>query len=263
MAQGMGFLGLGTILTLAAGPSTGLWLMRELGFLAMFLSVFCVYLAGLAWTLRMPDPPVPASPPDRAKPPLVLLSRLALAPSIILFLTGISISSVAIYLALYLNERDLPYSGWFFGLSTIGIVISRLFAGRLHDRRGHRWVITPAIVLMLGAILLIPEASDLLSLFPAAVMWGLATGSLFPSVQALAFASAPVHRRAEVASSIFNAFDLGMGAGSVILGYLSQRLSTYEAAFRGDIVNLIVLLAFYVGWYFLARPRIGERASER
>lgn len=254
MAQGMGFLGLGTILTLAAGPSAGIWLMRELGFLPMFLCVFGVYLAGLFWTLKMPDLAISGPPVDRPKPKLILLSRLAVAPSLIMFLMGVSISSVAIYMALFFNERGLPYSGWFFGLSTIGIIISRLFAGRLHDRRGHRWVITPAIISMLGAILLIPKISSMTSLLPAAVLWGLSTGSLFPSVQALAFASVPMHRRTEVASSIFNAFDLGMGAGSVLFGWLSQKLSTYQAAFTGNAVNIVILISFYVAWYYLARP---------
>jgi MFS family permease len=262
MAQGMGFLGLGIILTLAVGPSTGIWLMRELGFLPLFLCVFGVYLAGLLWTLKMPPLAMPAPPAGRPKPKLVLLSKIALAPSLVMFMMGISISSVAIYLALYFNERNLPYTGWYFGLSTIGIIASRIFSGRLHDRRGHRWVITPALFLMLGAVLIIPTIDSLWRLFPAAVMWGLATGSLFPSVQALAFAATPPHRRTEVASSIFNAFDLGMGAGSVVFGFLSQRLATYQAAFTGNTVNLAILLAFYVGWYFWARPGEARPAGQ-
>ena len=259
MAQGMGFLGLGIILTLAVGPSTGIWLMRELGFLPMFLCVAGVYLAGLAWTLRMPDLLIPAPPGGQPRPKLTLLSPLAMAPSLVMFMMGISISSVAIYLALYFNERHLPYTGWFFGLSTIGIVASRIFSGRIHDRRGHRWVITPALVLMFGAVLVIPTIDSLPRLFPAAVMWGLATGSLFPSVQALAFSAAPPHRRTEVAASIFNAFDLGMGAGSVIFGLMSQHQSSYLAAYTGNRYNLMILLAFYVIWYFWARPGDARR----
>jgi MFS family permease len=261
MAQGMGFLGLGIILTLAVGPSTGIWIMRELGFLPLFLLVFGVYLAGLVWTLRMPDLAIPAPPAGRPRPPLVLLSRLAMAPSLVMFMMGVSISSVAIYLALYFNERHLPYTGWFFGLSTIGIITSRLFSGRVHDRHGHRWVITPALFLMLGAVLIIPSIESLPGVLPAAVMWGLATGSLFPSVQALAFSTAPPHRRTEVAASIFNSFDLGMGAGSVVFGFLSQRQASYQAAFTGNTVNLVLLLIFYLGWYFLARPGEAQPAG--
>ena len=55
MAQGMGFLGLGTILTLAVGPSLGIWLKDQLGYLPMFLCVFGIYLGALLWTMRMPD----------------------------------------------------------------------------------------------------------------------------------------------------------------------------------------------------------------
>ncbi|MDR1657159.1 MAG: MFS transporter [Deltaproteobacteria bacterium] len=254
MAQGMGFLGLGTILTLALGPSLGIWLKDHLGYLPLFLTVAGIYLAGLLWTLKMPDLKLSAPPEGQKRPKLVLLSRLALAPSFLMFMIGISISSVAIYIALYFNEMGLAYSGRFFGLSTIGILIARVFAGRIQDRHGHRWVLTPAIILMTTSVLMIPRVTGPVSLFLAAVMWGLSTGSLFPSVQAMSFSSVPAHGRTEVASSVFNAFDLGMGTGSVVFGLLCEYFHTYRAAYWGNTVNLLGLLAFYLIYYFALHP---------
>ncbi|MDR1487998.1 MAG: MFS transporter, partial [Deltaproteobacteria bacterium] len=165
MAQGMGFLGLGTILTLALGPSFGIWLKDSLGYYAMFLTVAGVYLGGLLWTMKMPAIKLESSNANRGKPKFVLISRKALIPSILLFLTGISISSMTIYLPLYFNEKGLSYSGLFFGLATTGIVFARLFSGRIHDRYGHKFTITPALICMFFANFLVTMIGGPVSLF--------------------------------------------------------------------------------------------------
>jgi MFS family permease len=254
MAQGMGFLGLGTIVTLAVGPSLGIWLRDTYGYLVMFLFVSGFYICGLLWTLRMPDLEVPAPPPDKPKPKLVFLSLLALAPSVMMFMLGISIASVTIYLALYFKEIGFNHTGRFFGLATIGILFSRVGAGHIQDRFGHRAVIFPAIASMTLAVFLIPYINGMGILFAASLFWGLSTGTIFPSVQALAFGSVSPHQRTSVASSLFNAFDIGIGFGSVILGYVCQHFETYRVAFIGSLINCFGFLCFYFFYYFLLHP---------
>jgi predicted MFS family arabinose efflux permease len=57
-----------------------------------------------------------------------------------------------------------------------------------------------------------------------------------------------------VASSLFNAFDLGIGSGSIILGLASEHFETYQAAFRGAMANCFVFLGFYLLYYFVLHP---------
>ncbi|MDR2368288.1 MAG: MFS transporter [Deltaproteobacteria bacterium] len=254
MAQGMGFLGLGTILTLAVGPSLGIWLKDTFGYLVMFLVVCGFYFCGLLMTLRMPDIELPAPPPDKPKPKLVFLSRLALAPSIMMFMVGISIAAVTIYMALYFKEIDFNYTGHFFGFATIGILVSRLAAGQIQDRFGHRTVILPAVIFMTVAMAMIPYLTGTTHLLVTAVFWGLSTGTLFPSVQALAFNDVSPHQRTSVASSLFNAFDIGIGFGSIVLGYVCQYFETYRVAFFGGLINCLAFLFFYFFYYFVLHP---------
>ncbi|MDR1677695.1 MAG: MFS transporter [Deltaproteobacteria bacterium] len=254
MAQGMGFLGLGTILTLAVGPSIGIWLRDSFGYLVLFLCVAGFYICAFFWTLRMPDLALPGPPPDSPKPKLVFLSRLAFAPSVMMFLTGISISCMTIYLALYFKEIHSNRTGLFFALATIGILISRIFAGHVQDRFGHRTVICPAIAFMTTAIIMVPQVKSLWLMVIAAICWGLSTGTIFPSVQALAFSSVKPHQRTSTASSLFNAFDVGIGIGSIALGYISEFFKTYRVAFTATMINCFVYLIFYIIYYFLIHP---------
>jgi predicted MFS family arabinose efflux permease len=258
MAQGMGFLGLGTIITLAVGPSIGIWLRDTFGYLVMFLCVSGFYICGLLWTLRMPDIELPAPPPDKPKPKLVFLSRLAFAPSLMMFMVGVSIAAVSIYLALYFKEIDFNHTGHYFALATIGILISRVGAGQIQDRFGHRTVILPAIIFMTTAITLIPHIRSVGLLAVTAISWGLSTGTIFPSVQALAFSSVESHQRTSVASSLFNAFDLGIGFGSIILGFVCQHFETYRVAFFGALLNCLCFVGFYYVYFFILHPPVAK-----
>ncbi|MDR1486851.1 MAG: MFS transporter, partial [Deltaproteobacteria bacterium] len=92
------------------------------------------------------------------------------------------------------------------------------------------------------------------SLFITSFLWGISSGSLFPSIQALTFTSVAPEYRTEAASSIFNAFDLGIGAGSIAFGLLAEHFETYKAAFWGNGFSLAIFITFYVIYFFLITP---------
>ncbi|MDR0548013.1 MAG: MFS transporter [Deltaproteobacteria bacterium] len=254
MAQGIGFLGLGVILTLSVGPYVGVWLMENMGFLALFLTVSSFYVLGLIWTLALPDIRLPA-PLDGRKPKMVFISQAALVPSALMFLTGIAVSAGVVYLALYLKEINLPYAGQFFGCSTIGIILARIFAGPLQDRFGHRVVIPPALGCMFASVLIITRSDSFSLLFLASILWGLSTGSLFPCLQALAFSSTPPQIRTAVAASLFNSLDVGFGVGSVVFGLVAEMANSYHAVYWAAAANALFFLSFYLVYYILANPK--------
>ncbi|MDR1871801.1 MAG: MFS transporter [Deltaproteobacteria bacterium] len=257
MAQGLGFLGLGVIVTLAVGPYLGVYLMENMGFFTLFMTVASFYILGAIWTLRLPDVQLP-KPLGGRKPRLVIFSMAALPPSFLMFLTGLAVSAGVVYLALFCKEIKLPYVGLFFGFSTVGIVLSRIFSGPLQDRFGHRVVIPPAICLMFISVLIITDLKSLTNVLVASGIWGLSTGTLFPCIQALAFTSAKPEERTAVAASLFNSLDIGFGAGSVSFGLIAEMAGSYRAVYWGAAVNALFFLGFYLVFYLLIKPKISQ-----
>ncbi len=254
LGEGMNYLGLGTTVTLAAGPFFGLWLKDNFGYLVMFLVVAGVYLLGIVWSFNLPTMKLSRITGLRPRP--VFLSRLVLVPSLLMFLTGIAVSSTVIYMALYCQEKGLPYAAHFFVLSTGGIFISRLFSGRLYDRLGHRFVIAPAVTLMFLATLILALGLGRNALFITSILWGFGIGALFPSIQALAFAITPLNQRTEVTASIFNSLDLGFGSGSFVLGLLAERAGTYQIVYWAAAGDTLVFLTFYLVYYLRLHPSV-------
>jgi MFS family permease len=255
LGEGMGYLGLGTIVTLASGPFLGIWLMESYGFLALFALVSLCYLLAFLSTFRLPRLEIPRTPPGEKKQRPVFLSKAVIGPSVLMAFNGVSISSGVIYMALYCQELKLPYAGWFFGLSPIGVVVARLFAGRIFDRFGHRAVMPPAIFFMLIAHILQVNLSGFNVLLACSVLWGLSTGTLFPSIQAMAFSRLGPERRTEATSSLFNAFDIGFACGSIGLGAIAQASQTFRAVYWGAAANAVLFLLFYLIAFGSSKPR--------
>ncbi|MDR2503910.1 MAG: MFS transporter [Deltaproteobacteria bacterium] len=248
MGEGMSYLGLGTTISLAAGPFLGIWLMNEWGFLILFAAVAVCYLAGMGVSRFLPPISLASSGSSR-RPGLVVLSRMVRVPSLLMFILGLILSSIIIFMALFCQEQKLPYVGHFFVVSSISIIISRLFSGRLYDRFGHRRIIPPSVFLLLLVTLLLFYAQNGLMMLCAATLYGFCIGAAFPSMTALTLSYAPMERRAEATASFFNCYDLGFGVGSVLMGQIADLAGSYRVIFLTSAGMAILFLLLYAFFY--------------
>ena len=251
MGEGLGYLGLGTTLALALGPFFGIWLMDEFGYFIMFMVVAAFYVAAIVVAHLLPKIKLASAAPGAPRPRLVLFSRRVLGPSVLMLLFGLVMSSVTIFMALFCKEKGLPYAGHFFVLSTIGIFVARFTTGRIHDRLGHYYVIIPAGIILLASMLLLYQTESRDSLFIVSLLYGLSTGAIFPSFQALALSAVPMTGRTEATASLFNSFDFGIGIGSLALGALASQAGSYSSVYLGGAGAALGLFIFYVIYYLV------------
>lgn len=254
MGEGMGYLGLGGTVALTIGPFLGIWLMDSLGFQTLFLAVAACYLCAVAIMLTMPRVSLPPRPAGAPKVPLVILSRAVWAPSALMFLYGCASTTVMTYMALFCKESGLPYAGHFFVISTAGIFLSRLTSGRVYDRFGHRYVVIPAAILLAVTLHVISGVHTPGVLFVAAVMYGLSSGTVFPSMQTLAVTSLPPANRTEATASVLNAFDFGVGTGCLVMGIIAGAFGNYRAVYHAGTALAIAFLLLYLAAY-----RLGDK----
>jgi predicted MFS family arabinose efflux permease len=254
LGEGMGYLGLGTTLALAIGPFFGVWLMNTYGFLVLFLTVSAVSAAavGVTWSIKGVTLPSPRA--DAPKPRPVLFSRLVWPQSLLAFIMGMVFNTIIVYMALFCKERGLDHADSFFVLSTIGILAARLSSGRVYDAFGHRYVIPPAAGLLLGALVLLYLAKTPNLLFAASILYGLASGALFPSLQALSLGSVSLDQRTEATASFMNSYDLGFGLGALLMGHLAFMTHSYVTVYLAAAGVTLVFLAFYLIYYCRSEP---------
>lgn len=281
MGEGMGYLGLGTTVALALGPFFGIWLMEELGFLALFLCTAACYLAGIVVVWLMPNVDLVAQKAEQdersgseavdesggrrqvrargfQRPRPVLFSRLVIPQSTLMFILGTILCAPVVYMALFCKERGLPYAGHFFVICTIGVFISRLSAGRIHDRIGHPFVIMPSGLLLGATMLMLYFAESRNLIFAASLLYGFGIGALFPSLQALALSNAPLDRRTEASASFFNAYDFGFGLGALGLGVIAGLSGSYATLYWVAALLTAVFLTCYTVYYLILHRSAGR-----
>jgi MFS family permease len=192
------------------------------------------------------------------RPRPVLFSRLVIPQSTLMFILGTILCAPVVYMALFCKELGLPYAGHFFVICTIGVFISRLSAGRIHDRIGHPYVIVPSSLLLASTMLMLYVADGRNMIFAASLLYGFGIGAIFPSLQALALSSAPLDRRTEASASFFNAYDFGFGLGSLALGFIAGLSGSYATLYWVAALLTALFLGFYSTYYLVLHRSAGR-----
>ncbi|MDR1082199.1 MAG: MFS transporter [Deltaproteobacteria bacterium] len=256
LAEGLGRLALGASVALAVGPFMGIRLARSCGFpvllastcllLTFAFAAVCTRTSGdfltADWSGAFPEKGTRSVPSSGGAG---LPEREILYPALLVLLLGAACCGIFTYLVLYLDELGIDGAGTFFFIATLGIVVTRLAGGRIHDRMGHMFVIVPSSLLLMAALLILlvfpgPSAANV-----AAGCYGLGMGALFPSLQALIISYAPPGRRTLAAALFLNGYDVGYLASTVAMGFVAGYFHTYRSVYAATPVFMVAVLLVY------------------
>lgn len=145
-----------------------------------------------------------------------------------------------------------------FALSMLGV---RLFAGRIHDRRGENAVIPVALLSFALALALIAFAQNIWIVIIAAILGGIGQGGAVPSLQSVGI-SRTTHDRVPIATSThYLALDAGIAVGPVALGFMIG-LSGYPGLYLAGAAVLLgsILVYWLTHGRHAVRPKSGHTA---
>jgi len=168
-----------------------------------------------------------------------LLYGPALAPGVALLAGGAPAAGFLAFGVLY--ARDLGIERWSLVPFTYGatVVACRIAFAKLPDRLpAARLAIAALGVATLGLVCL-GVARHPAGLIAAAVLIGLGTALLTPSIFALVFARAPAHLRGSAAATTSIFIDLGLSGGPVLIGLLAAAGSVPTAFLASALLPMI------------------------
>ena len=244
--EGMGYYGLSGNLALALGPTLGLFLVTVLPFQQLFLicSLLGILAMGMAMLIRyrkVEKDPVSAMVAKRFD----IYEISALQPSLLIFFISVTFGGIATFLPLYTAEKGISGIQWYFLLYALALMVTRLFSGRLYDRKGHRAIFVPSTLLIMTGMLLLAWMPGEAVLYIAAVLYGMGFGSVQPALQAWSIEKTAPHRKAMANATYFSFFDLGVGIGAIIfgqIGYLFGYRSIYITAAFSIFISIMVYM---------------------
>jgi MFS family permease len=230
-------------LAIAAGPPLAFALMGLGGHRAAFAAVTALAVVTTALARRLPGPAHTAG--AAIAPGLRLLSRHAMPAAGSVVLTTVGHSSIYAFVPLYAVSHGQGWAlVWFFTAYFVCLIGLRALLRGLSDRIGRARVIVPSMALMACGFLALALPPTPGSLIAAAAFLGGASAMLYPTLAALVVDRSPEAERALALGTLSSAWDLGVVVGSVLVGFVADRVS-YGAGFTLAAVSTgLGLVAF-------------------
>ena len=130
----------------------------------------------------------------------------------------------------------------------IAMSVTRPFGGRVMDRSGPKIIVTIGVLLIIGGYMLLWATHGIAVFIMAALSLGFGYGLFIPALQTMVIYMVEANSRG-VANSTFSAtIDLGIGAGSIIMGWFAYATSISTMFLGSSLLHLIPLgyLLIYV-----------------
>lgn len=248
--EGIGYYSLSAILATAIGPFIGILLMKfENGFqwifaLSVTLSIVCLIIYA---TVKIDVQINKSNVSQEEKGSLLskFIEPKAVPISLIALLIGFSYSGVMSFLSFYAEEINLvSAASYFFLVYAIVIIFSRPFTGKLMDTRGANIVTYPCLVIFAVGMFLFSQATAGWMLLVAAAFIGLGYGNFNSIAQTVAVKVTPPHRFGLATSTYFILYDIGLGVGPFLLGFIVPNTG-YRPIFVSMVVVILCCIPLY------------------
>ncbi len=236
----IGLYGLAIWGGLALGPPIGELILQSAGYEAVWAFAAAAPLLAALIALRIPHAFVPREP--GAQSDTRLISREALRPGLGLSLAIVGYATMAAFVVLHLDERDIGHGAAVFAAFAASVVGMRVLGGGLPDRYGSIPCIIGAGTVEAAGLLVIAAATSVPMAIAGAVAMGSGFALLFPSLALLVINRVPEERRGAAMGTFTAFFDLGMGVGSLLAG-AAAAIGGYEAAFVLAAVCALLTIA--------------------
>lgn len=246
--EGIGFYGLSNNLAMAVAPSVGIYIHSATGnFSLLFWIALVLALAGFCSASSVK---LPKRAPVEGKPKLSLdhffLGRAWLmAVNIILF--GLCWGVMSNYVAIYGQEMlgITDGTGIFFMILSGGLFASRLIGSRQLRAGKLTQNCTLGVLLSTVGYTLFALRCGEWSYYASALFVGLGNGQMYPAMLNMFIKVARHDQRGTANSSILISWDLGMGIGILLGGFLVQYMG-YGAAFWATAIAQATGAALFI-----------------
>ncbi|MFD0675570.1 MULTISPECIES: MFS transporter [unclassified Paenibacillus] len=249
--EGMGWFSTSMTLAMAFGPMVGIWVIQDLSYHALFLIAVVLSAVALPLTFGAKMPFQPQEGTRRIE----LFEKSVLPISSSIFFMFVAYGGITTFVPLFAESIKVN-SGVFFLAYAATLALSRPLSGKVADRYGEAFVIVPALIITIVALICLSFSTGLLGVLISAILYGIGFGSAHPAIQSATIRLAHPDRKGVANASLATATDLGIGLGAILLGWVSQYTS-YSFLFTVSAVMVMFSMLAFI--FFVKRSLITEK----
>ena len=253
LMEGVGIVGLFIGLSASLGTSLALSVTYNFGYSYFFIMVPSALFMGLMIGLffvrnHKKNSPETKELPGLQKADKKVISKETAAACAILMLLTIAMCAITTFLTPYGSKLGIGNISTYFVISCAASVVSRIFFGKIADRRGPAVVLIPGIIIYSLSFVMMAYLRSSTMLYVLGSLYGLAGGMVMPTVQGIIIKLCP-GRTGTANALYYGSLDIGFIVGGVLLGFLVDY-SGYRVMFL--VISCLLsacILIFFFGIY--------------
>lgn len=253
-AEGIGYYGTFMNVAMAIGPFIAIHIYHEYGFDTLLWYAIGMGVLGIIAVLLIKAPPKPKV--ERQK---VSLDRFFLLRAWPIFLNQLlpcfAWGTIGPFVAQYGKEIEIPNAGIYFLFWATGIILSRIFAGRLVDKGHIHMVNISAMAIVAVSFFAFSFFHNIYAFCTAGLFIGVGFGMMFPALQTLYINMAENNQRGTANSTYLVGFDVGLALGMLLGGYISGIWS-FSILF---LVSSLLCVFSIVLYFVVSRPLFNRK----
>ena len=254
--EGLGYYGVTNNLAMAFGPMVGLFVISSGNYTLLFLTSLITGTVGLVLGAMVRAPRKKIEKTEFKLSADRFFLKEGIRACFAFFLLAIPYGMTTSYMALYAAQSGITHNaGLFFTVMAAGLITSRLNSGKRVDRGFVTETILVGICIALvggfGEAILSTVSSwsiaaGYVTYFLTAFLFGYGYGTMFPAYNTLFINLAPNSRRATANATYLTGWDVGIGGGMLLGGYISEFDYSYCYMIGAVLIFLALLFFKYV-----------------
>lgn len=228
-AEGIGYFGTFMNVAMAIGPFIAIHIYQNYSFQIL---LYCAIFMGMLGIIAVSFIKAPERP--KLEKEKLSFDRFFLLPAWPIFLNQLLPSfawgTIGPFVAQYGKQINIPNAGIFFLFWAGGIIVSRIFSGRMVDKGHIHLVNTSAMAIVAVSFLGFALIHNIVAFCVSGLFIGIGFGMMFPALQTLYINMAENNQRGTANSTYLVGFDLGLALGMLVGGYISGIYS-FEVLF--------------------------------
>ena len=241
--EGISYFSLSITLSMAIGPLLGLSILEKSNFQMLFISTLIFAILALALALLV----------SYTKPPRTtrkigwdsVFEKKVLHITLVMLITAVTYGGLMSFITLYAEEVAISNIPLVFLIYAAGVACLRPFSGQFMDKRGPGILILGSfLITIFGYILLSQTKTEYLFLLSCFIT-GVGNGLIMPTVLTMTANLVEADRRGVANSTIYSATDMGIGLGSIILGYVAKIVGIGTMFLLAGLLLILPLTYFF------------------
>lgn len=253
-AEGIGYYGTFMNVAMAIGPFIAIHIYTIYSFDILLWCAIAMGILGVIAVMLIKAPKRP-----KVESQKISLDRFFLFRAWPIFINQLlpcfAWGTIGPFVAQYGKEINVPNAGIYFLFWAGGIILSRIFSGKLVDKGYIHLVNMSAMGIVAVAFAVFSLYHNIYAFCGAGLFIGVGFGMMFPALQTLYVNMAPNNQRGTANSTYLVGFDVGLALGMLIGGYISGIWS-FSILFM--VASLLCVISIFM-YAIISRPLFNKK----